>query len=62
MSFFKDRINGELGDLLAGKSEGRTAKEQITLMKTVGFATLDIVIANKVYNKAVAVGAGTNLQ
>ena len=60
--FSKDRINGELGDLLVGKSEGRTAKEQITLMKTVGFATLDIVIANKVYNKAVAVGAGTNLQ
>lgn len=59
--FSTDRINGELGDTLIGRVEGRTEKGQITLMKTVGFATLDIVIANKVYNKAIAAGAGTNI-
>ena len=30
-------------------------------MKTVGFATLDIVIAHKVYKKALEAGIGVNI-
>ncbi|MDR1965953.1 MAG: ornithine cyclodeaminase family protein [Synergistaceae bacterium] len=57
----KEDIAGELGDLILGRSEGRKSKEQITLMKTVGFATLDIVIAHKIFNKAVEMGIGADL-
>jgi len=56
--FSKESIPGELGDLILGRAEGRTDSKQITLMKTVGFATLDIVIAFNVYKKAVAAGVG----
>ncbi|MDD3045921.1 MAG: ornithine cyclodeaminase family protein [Candidatus Delongbacteria bacterium] len=56
--FKKESITGELGDLILGKVMGRTDSEQITLMKTVGFATLDIVIAYNVYKKAVKAGVG----
>ncbi|MDD4160505.1 MAG: ornithine cyclodeaminase family protein [Synergistaceae bacterium] len=56
--FQKESIDGELGDLILGRVTGRTDNEQVTLMKTVGFATLDIVIAFNVYKKAVAAGIG----
>jgi ornithine cyclodeaminase len=59
--FKKEDITGELGDLILGRVEGRTSDNQITVMKTVGFATLDIVIAHNIYNKAVETGIGTNL-
>jgi ornithine cyclodeaminase len=51
-------IAGELGDLILGKVEGRSSEKQITIMKTVGFATLDIVIAYKIYQKAIEKGIG----
>jgi ornithine cyclodeaminase len=59
--FSKESINGELGDLILGRVEGRTDPRQITIMKTVGFATLDIVIAFNVYKKAVAAGVGRSV-
>lgn len=59
--FSKESITGELGDLILGRVEGRTDSRQITLMKTVGFATLDIVIAFNVYKKAVAAGVGQSI-
>ncbi len=59
--FSEERINGELGDLLLGRCCGRKDPAEITLMKTVGFATLDIVIAHKVYEKAAALGCGRKI-
>ena len=59
--FSEERINGELGDLLLGRCCGRKDPAEITLMKTVGFATLDIVIAHKVYEKAAAMGCGRKI-
>lgn len=59
--FSEEMIAGELGDLLLGRVAGRSDKKEITLMKTVGFATLDIVIAHKVYEKALKAGIGTEL-
>lgn len=59
--FSEAMITGELGDLLTGRTRGRGSREEITLMKTVGFATLDIVIAHKVYEKALKAGVGTEL-
>ena len=37
----------------------RRSKDEITIMKTVGFATLDIVAAAEVAKKAAEAGAGT---
>lgn len=51
-------ITGELGDLILGNIPGRTDKDEMTIMKTVGFATLDVVIAYNVFKKAAAAGAG----
>ncbi|MDR3279604.1 MAG: ornithine cyclodeaminase family protein [Synergistaceae bacterium] len=57
----RDAIAGELGDLILGRVKGRTSKDQITVMKTVGFATLDIVIAHHIYDKAAEMGIGIRL-
>ncbi|MDR1915539.1 MAG: ornithine cyclodeaminase family protein [Synergistaceae bacterium] len=59
--FKKEDITGELGDLILGNAPGRTSEDQITVMKSVGFATLDLVIARKIFDKAVEMGIGTNL-
>ncbi len=54
-------IHGDLGDLLLGRVPGRTSRDQITVLKAVGFATLDIVIAGNIYRKAVAAGVGITI-
>ncbi|MDO4561212.1 MAG: ornithine cyclodeaminase family protein [bacterium] len=59
--FKKEDITGELGDLILGKVQGRTTSTEITIMKTVGFATLDIVIAYNIYKKAIAEGVGVTI-
>ena len=56
--FSLDRIAGDLGELLEGRVVGRTSPEEITVMKTVGFATLDVVAAARVLEKARAAGRG----
>jgi ornithine cyclodeaminase len=51
-------IAGEIGDVLAGKLAGRESDDEITVLKTVGFAVLDVVAADAIYKKAVAAGTG----
>ncbi|MDO4988454.1 MAG: ornithine cyclodeaminase family protein [Synergistes sp.] len=60
-NFSLNKITGEIGDLLLGYAKGRESDREITLMKTVGFATLDVTIAHKTYEKAVASGAGVDV-
>lgn len=60
-TFSLDRIRGELGELILGKVKGREAHDDITVMKTVGFATLDIVAAAEIYKKAKSAGMGTEI-
>lgn len=59
--FSPDRIAGELGDLILGRVPGRTNADEITVMKTVGFATLDVVTAAAIVEKARAAGVGTEV-
>lgn len=54
-------IIGELGDVLAGKILGRESANEITLVKTVGYAVLDVVSAYQVYQNAIARGMGTHI-
>ncbi|MCE5202113.1 MAG: ornithine cyclodeaminase family protein [Synergistaceae bacterium] len=58
-SFSSEKIAGELGELILGNVAGRQGKDEITIMKTVGFATLDIVAAAEIVKKAQEAGAGT---
>lgn len=49
----------ELGDLVTGAVPGRTTTTGITVFKSVGFATSDVVVAALVAERAVELGAGT---
>ena len=51
----------ELGEVLAGKKPGRTNDTEVTLYKSMGNAMEDMVVANLVYETALAVGAGVEL-
>ncbi len=57
-----DRIAGELGEVLDKKILGRDNDKQITVMKTVGYAVLDVVAAWTIYNKAKELGVGANIE
>lgn len=45
------RIDGEVGEVLAGTCAGRTSPQQLTLFKSVGMAVEDVVSADLVYRK-----------
>jgi ornithine cyclodeaminase len=52
-------IRGEIGELLRGSVAGRTARDDITLFKSLGLAVEDVAAVRHVYEKARAAGAGT---
>jgi ornithine cyclodeaminase len=54
-----DRVQGELGDIVTGKKEGRTSDAEITLFKSVGIAIEDIATAAYVLEQAELKGLGT---
>ena len=54
-----DSVIGELGDLVAGKVQGRTKPKQITLFKSVGLAIQDVSTALQVFKLARERGIGT---
>ncbi len=56
-----DAILGELGEVLDGKIMGRQTVRDITVMKTVGYAVLDVVAAYHIYTKAIELGKGREL-
>ncbi|HEY0702073.1 MAG TPA: ornithine cyclodeaminase family protein [Candidatus Acidoferrales bacterium] len=51
----------DLADIASGKIPGRTKDDQITLFKSNGIATEDIVVAGKIYELAKERGAGKNI-
>jgi alanine dehydrogenase len=57
-----DHIQGEIGEILIGKVQGRTSPDEITLFKSLGLAVEDLSAANHVYKKAVEVGIGTPVE
>lgn len=58
----KEKLAHELGDLLLGREVGRESKEEITWFKTVGFAGLDLVAGEKIYQLAKEKGIGTKIE
>lgn len=60
--FSEDRIHGELGALIENDVKGRESNSEITLFKTVGFATLDVVAAYTIYQRAKEAGVGQEIR
>jgi ornithine cyclodeaminase/alanine dehydrogenase-like protein (mu-crystallin family) len=56
-----DHIQGELGDLLVGKMQGRQSADEITLFKSLGLAIEDLAAAHFIYQKALQQNAGTRI-
>ena len=54
----KEKINGELGEVINGKIKGRENDEEMTFFETTGSAVLDLVAAQKIYEMAKAKGVG----
>lgn len=48
----------ELGQVVTGVAEGRKSGESITLFESLGVAIEDVAVARRVYEKALALGAG----
>lgn len=57
-----NHVWGELGEVILGKSKGRTSDQEITLFKSVGLALQDVSTALLVYKKAVQQNKGTNVK
>ena len=59
-----DHIVGEIGELLVDppRIPGRRSPDEITLFKSLGLAIEDVAAARRVYDRAVATGAGTWLE
>lgn len=51
MGGFEGHIAGELGELLSGKVEGRTAPDQVTVFKSLGLAVEDVAAARLVWER-----------
>jgi alanine dehydrogenase len=54
----RDQIHGTLGDVVAGKKEGRTSPEQVFVFDSTGTALQDVAVARIAYQKAREQGRG----
>ncbi|AFS79806.1 ornithine cyclodeaminase ArcB [Gottschalkia acidurici 9a] len=59
--FTEESITGELGQLLLQVTPGRETDDEITFFETTGNAVLDIVVAKKIYDCAVAKKIGKTI-
>ena len=59
-----DHIVGEIGELLLDppRIEGRRSPRELTVFKSLGLAIEDVASARRVYDRAVATGAGSWIQ
>lgn len=57
-----DHIQGEIGEILLGKIEGRRTPQEITLFKSLGLAVEDLAAANHIYKKAIEMGMGVAVE
>jgi alanine dehydrogenase len=60
--FTAAHIVGELGELLAGKVEGRRSPRDVTIFKSLGLAVEDVLAADLVYRRAVEREVGQELE
>ena len=56
--FTDSHIVGELGEIVLGRTPGRTADADITVFKSLGMAVEDVVAADLVLRRAIETGSG----
>jgi len=59
--FGPNHIVAELGEVLAGRVDGRTADDEVTILKPLGQAVEDVAAAQLAYTRALATGRGVSL-
>lgn len=57
-----DHIQGELGEMLLGKIQGRQSDDEITLFKSLGLAIEDLAAAYHVYRRATKHNLGLSVE
>ena len=58
----REQVHGELADLVAGRRPGRTRDDEITIFDSSGVALEDVAAAVVVYERARALGRGTEVK
>jgi len=58
----RDDIYGELGEIVAEKKKGRTARNEVTVFDSTGLAIQDTVVAKLVYKKATEKRVGMKIE
>ena len=54
-----DHVQGELGEVLLGRVDGRRTPDEITVFKSLGLAVEDVASAHHIHARAQAAGMGT---
>jgi ornithine cyclodeaminase len=54
-------IRAELGEVVVGRAEGRTAGDELTVFESLGIAVEDLAAVEHVYRRALEIGAGTQV-
>jgi ornithine cyclodeaminase/alanine dehydrogenase-like protein (mu-crystallin family) len=60
--FAASHIAGELGAVIAGTAPGRRSPRDVTIFKSLGLAVEDVVTADLIYRRAVAMDVGQELE
>lgn len=58
----KSKVVGELSSIVQGLKPGRESEQEVTLFKSVGFASLDVVVAYHAYVNARSRGVGVEVK
>jgi ornithine cyclodeaminase/alanine dehydrogenase-like protein (mu-crystallin family) len=58
----REQVHAELADVVAGRKPGRTRGDEITIFDSSGTALEDVAAAIAVYEKACALGRGTQVK
>ncbi len=58
----KDKIYGEIGEIVAGNKKGREREDELTIFDSTGLAIQDISVAYKLYLEALNQGLGTKVR
>lgn len=60
--FDKDHFIAEVGDLVSGQTNASKWSERLTVFKSTGVGIQDLIIARHVYDRAKALGLGTEIE
>ena len=57
----REQVHAKLGAVVAGRKQGRTGDQEITVFDSTGMALQDVAVAALVYERALESGAGRRI-